>query len=43
MKLSQRQDVETPLVWRVVLQVPHLSAHIDIACDKLVVIDTRAV
>jgi len=43
MKLSQRQDVETPLVWRVALQVPHLSAHIDVAYEKLAVIDTRAV
>ena len=43
MELSQRQDVQTPLVWRVVLQVPHLPAHIDIACEKLAAIDTRAI
>ena len=43
MKLSQRQDVKAPLVWRVVLQVPHLPAHIDVACEELAVIDTRAV
>jgi hypothetical protein len=35
MELLKPQDVETPLVWIVVLQVSHLSAYINVSCEVL--------